>query len=161
MRFFIDFEFIEDGRTIDPISVGIVREDGKEYYVEFAECDLTRACPWVRDNVIPHLTGEKKPRAQVAREILEFVGDSWPEWWAYYGAYDWVALCQLYGRMIHLPPNWPMYCRDIRWFADSIGNPRLPKHSGRHHHALDDARWTRDAWRFLVNEVKRKEGACV
>ena len=30
MRVFYDFEFLEDYHTIDPISVGMVREDGRE-----------------------------------------------------------------------------------------------------------------------------------
>lgn len=149
MRFFIDFEFIEDGRTIDPISVGIVREDGKEYYAEFAECDLSRASDWVKENVFPHLTGERKPRPRIAQEIREFVGDSWPEFWAYFGAYDWIALCQLYGRMIDLPPNWPMFYWDIAQSAASLGNVRLPPPLLPEHHALVDARWARDAWRWL------------
>ena len=27
-----DFEFLEDGSTIEPISIGMVCEDGREYY---------------------------------------------------------------------------------------------------------------------------------
>jgi hypothetical protein len=37
MRYFYDFEFLEDGRTIEPISVGVVAEDGREYYAVFSE----------------------------------------------------------------------------------------------------------------------------
>ena len=32
----------------------------------------------------------------------------------YYADYDWVALCQLYGRMLDLPGRWPMFCRDLK-----------------------------------------------
>ena len=32
MRYFYDTEFLEDGETIDLISIGIVAEDGREYY---------------------------------------------------------------------------------------------------------------------------------
>lgn len=39
MRYFYDFEFLEDGRTIDPISVGVVAEDGREYYAVFGEIE--------------------------------------------------------------------------------------------------------------------------
>lgn len=35
MRYFLDCEFIEDGRTIDLISIGIVAEDGRESGVGF------------------------------------------------------------------------------------------------------------------------------
>ena len=39
MKFFLDTEFIEDGRTIDLLSIAIVCEDGREYYAEPAEAD--------------------------------------------------------------------------------------------------------------------------
>lgn len=52
MRFFIDAEFIEDGRTIDLISIGIVREDGREFYAINDDCDWDKASDWVRENVL-------------------------------------------------------------------------------------------------------------
>ena len=39
MRICFDTEFIEDGRTIDLLSIGLVREDGATYYAEPAEAD--------------------------------------------------------------------------------------------------------------------------
>ena len=91
MKIFFDTEFIEDGKTIDLISIGLVREDGATYYAEAAECDRSRAHEWVVENVFPHLRGLVKPRAQIADEIVDFVGEK-PEFWAYYADYDWVAL---------------------------------------------------------------------
>jgi len=32
VRFFYDTEFIDNGRTIELISIGVVSEDGREYY---------------------------------------------------------------------------------------------------------------------------------
>lgn len=148
MRVWFDTEFIEDGRTIDLLSVGMVREDGETYYAEPAEADHDRACEWVRANVLPHMTGETKPRAQIAREIVEFAGKK-PEFWAYYADYDWVALCQLFGRMIDLPKGWPMYCRDLKQLADDMADRPLPRQTSTEHHALADALWTREAWEFL------------
>lgn len=55
MRYWYDTEFIEDGRTIDLISIGIVAEDGREYYAQRAEMCLDNASQWVRDNVLVHL----------------------------------------------------------------------------------------------------------
>jgi hypothetical protein len=150
MRFWFDTEFIEDGKTIDLLSIGIVSEDGREYYAEVAETDHSRASQWVKDNVIVHLQGNAKPRAQIASEIVAFVGGEKPQFWAYYADYDWVALCQLYGTMMDLPKGWPMYCRDLKQRADEQGGGvRLPEQSGTEHHALADARWTRDAFEWL------------
>ena len=41
MRFFYDCEFIEDGRTIDLVSIGVVDENGREFYAVSTEFDGT------------------------------------------------------------------------------------------------------------------------
>jgi hypothetical protein len=139
MRIYFDTEFIEDGRTIELLSIGLVREDGGTYYAEPAETDRSRASEWVLENVLPHLTGPVKPRATIAREIVSFVGDA-PEFWAWYADYDWVALCQLFGTMMDLPDGWPMYCRDFKQSVDFFGH-HVPKQEGVEHNALADALW--------------------
>lgn len=140
-RIWFDTEFIEDGRTVDLLAIGLVREDGATYYAEPEETDRSRACEWVRANVLPHLTGPTKTRAVIAADIVEFVGAS-PEFWAYYADYDWVALCQLYGRMIDLPKGWPMFCRDLKQVA---GDRKLIPQTTTEHNALTDAIWTKEA----------------
>jgi len=152
MRYWFDTEFIEDGKTIDLISIGILAEDGRELYLESSECDLTRASQWVKDNVIVHLRGGdwRFPRKDIADSIVSFVAtDSKLEFWAYYADYDWVVLCQLFGTMMDLPKGWPMYCRDVKQLCDELGNPPLPEQGKSEHHALADAKWTREAWEFL------------
>lgn len=151
MRFWFDTEFYEDGRTIQLISIGVVSEDGREYYAETGVADvLARKSDWLARNVAPHLgrVADQKNNSLIAKELVEFMGEK-PEIWAYYADYDWVALCQLYGRMIDLPKGWPMFCRDVKQLCDSMGNPPLPKMEGTEHHALADAKWTKDAWERL------------
>lgn len=147
-RLWFDTEFIDDGRRIELLSIGVVREDQATYYAEPAEADREAASPWVRDNVIPKLTGPRKPRQEIAADLVRFAGDA-PEWWAYYAAYDWVALCQLFGPMMELPTGWPMFCRDVEQLALELGvdiESSVPLTGG--HNALADARWTRQAWEF-------------
>ena len=154
MRYWFDTEFMDNGRTIELISIGIVAVDGREYYAENSEADLTAANDFVVKNVIPHLEGGAalKSRAQIADEIRQFAGPA-PEFWAYYGAYDWVVLCQLYGAMVDLPRGWPMFVLDVKQWAMTLGDPPLPdKPTDRAHNALIDARWTRRAWDFLHDE---------
>lgn len=173
MKYFLDFEFIEDGKTIDMVSVGIVAEDGREYYAVSKQFNRVRLFddPWLADNVAPHLpwvklssdnlswvaaepdtsTGLWKNRDIIAGDILTFCDPlkyGKPEFWGYYADYDWVTLCQLYGRMIDLPKGWPMYCRDLKQLADDRGNPKLPKQEVEHN-ALEDARWNRDMFTLL------------
>jgi hypothetical protein len=151
MRIWFDTEFIEDGKTIDLISIGMVREDGATLYMENDDCDRSRASPWVKENVLRHLTGKWEHsgnRQSIRDHILSFAGEK-PEFWAYYAAYDWVVLCQLFGTMMDLPKHFPMYCRDVKQLCDDRGNPKLPKQSSIEHHALADAMWTKHAWEFL------------
>jgi hypothetical protein len=153
MKIWFDTEFVEDGKTIDLISIGMVREDGATLYFENTECDHSRASPWVVENVLYHLSGKhyhQGTRKVIANNILSFVGGAKPEFWAYYADYDWVALCQLYGTMMDLPKGWPMYCRDVKQLCDDVGNPKLPEQTSTEHHALADAEWTRTAWDFLM-----------
>jgi hypothetical protein len=58
VRYWFDTEFIEDGTTIDLISIGIVDEDGRTLYLESSECDLDRASPWAAR---PSLTRATRP----------------------------------------------------------------------------------------------------
>ena len=170
VKYFFDTEFIEDGKTIDLLSIGIVAEDGRELYAEVDQRDVDheRADPWVKKHVIAHLWHRQKDktefngwtrdggiggllrRSEIAREVRVFVGVSVtsPEFWAYYADYDWVVLCQLFGRMIDLPKGWPMYCRDVKQLCDSLGTPQLPEPTNEHH-ALADARWVKQAHAFL------------
>lgn len=151
MRYFVDTEFIEDGHTIDLISVGVVAEDGREFYIESSETDWSKANQWVLDNVSPWLLDpdHRFERAIIAKELVEFVGDE-PEFWGYYADYDWVVLCQLYGTMMDLPEGWPMFCMDLKQLCVSKGDPRLPEQSSTEHHALADARWNREIYDWLM-----------
>lgn len=166
MKYWIDLEFIEDGKTIDILSVAVVCEDGRYAYYENAEAELDKASDWVKENVIPHLFGKDVAKwatlgshwggygslGWISRCLLGFCDPAAygkPEFWGYYSSYDWVAICQMYGPMIAKPDGWPMYCMDIKQLAVSLGNPELPKQSTTEHHALADARWNKEAWEFL------------
>lgn len=57
MRLYYDTEFIEDGSTIDLVSIGIAAQDGREYYAVSSQFDLKRfaANDWLMANVWPSL----------------------------------------------------------------------------------------------------------
>lgn len=151
MKYFFDTEFIEDGRTIDLISIGITAEDGRTYYAESEECNYSRASPWVQQNVLPKLIGKhgRASRYSIGRSIIDFVGKD-PEFWAYFADYDWVVLCQLYGTMMDLPETWPKYCLDLKQMVHMLGNPSLQRPEGGDHNALADAIWVRDTYNHLT-----------
>src|SRR4051812_26869590 len=101
-----DTEFLEDGKTIELISIGIVCEDGREYYAVNSDMPTSRvfADDWLRKNVWTQLpivwnglrpTGALdlqspvvKPKSVIASEVGEFLlAGGKPELWAYYSAY--------------------------------------------------------------------------
>lgn len=168
MKIFYDCEFLENGSTIRLISIGMVREDGKEYYAidgsmpwfEIVKHD------WLAKNVVPHLPTRMSASGQrglnfdsvyvkspdlIADEVRKFIQTAGPdvELWAWYGAYDHVALCQLWGRMIDLPPGIPMFTSDIKTLFQMHGNPKAPEQTMGEHNALDDARHNKVLFDFI------------
>ena len=162
-----DTEFLEDGATIDLISIGIACEDGREYYAANVDCDFDRVAEhdWLWANVVPHLPTNKsdwddpnfgrkvtwldrksalvKPKWVIANEVRDFLlAAGEPELWAYYGAYDHVALAQLYGPMIDLPDGLPMWTHELMQLLEAAPPGFVkPDQDGDEHNALADARW--------------------
>lgn len=154
MRYFIDTEFHEDGRIIDLISIAVVPEEGRPYYAVSSEFDPDACSDWVKQNVLPHLADtERKRRARIAEDIKQMVlaDGAKPEFWGYFADYDWVLLCQLYGRMIDLPKGFPFFCMDLKQLMVERGRSKdsLPPQTGTEHNALADAAWIRCAWQAL------------
>lgn len=158
VRYFLDEEFIERPCTIDLLSVALVRQDGKSLYRVNADADLSKACPWVTENVLPRLYADpwsdpgqvRATRAKIAQDVLTFVreGGGEPEFWTWYGDYDWVGFCWLFGKMIDLPEGFPMFALDLRQTTWQFNIPRaaLPPDPKVEHNAWHDAMWLKDAW---------------
>lgn len=168
MKVYYDTEFLEDGKTIDLISIGMVTEDGRELYLVNRDAPWKRIKrnDWLMANVVPHLPQPHgdwilhmpkswpidfhnpavKAKAQIAEEVRRFLLGDDPhdvpdiELWAWYGAYDHVCLAQLFGRMIDLPPGIPMWTNDLRQEVARLGDPPLPEQVSGAHNALADAR---------------------
>jgi len=152
MKYWFDTEFIEYPCTIDLISIGIVAEDGRELYLVSNEFDESKANDWVIENVILKLGEEPRHnKAVIALKILEFIGDDKPEFWAYFADYDWVVFCWLFGTMVGLPKGWPQFCRDIIQLAEFKEGLPLPPQPAGQHNALEDARWNKKAYEYLIN----------
>lgn len=147
MRYFYDSEFIEDGRTIELISIGVVCEDGREFYAVSTDFDPKRAGKWVRQNVLPKLPPPAHPawrsRERIRDDLLSFLlprAGIEPELWAWVAAYDHVALCQLWGPMTALPRSLPRYTRELKQYWEQNGSPTIPPVPADAHDALADAR---------------------
>lgn len=158
MIYWYDCEFLENGSTIDLISIGIVAEDGREYYAVSRDANWTNimADKWLMANVVPSLPPASDPawkhREQIAAEVLEFLTfDKKPKLWAWYSAYDHVVLCQLWGKMIDLPEGIPMFTHDLRAMMGTGQAMKLPKQPDGHHNALADARHLRTRYEAFYN----------
>jgi hypothetical protein len=168
-----DWEFLEDGRTIRSISVGIVAADDREYYGIFDNGTIIAAAahPWLRANVLPHLPVHTpvpgiaywdtshpdyvhvNPPSVIAAEVLDFIrATPDPELWAWYAGagFDHVNLAWLYGPLSDLPSGIPKRTNDLKQEAIRLGDPRVPAQTGPVHHALHDARHDRDIDRYLT-----------
>ncbi|MCA0157518.1 polyadenylate-specific 3'-exoribonuclease AS [Tsukamurella sp. M9C] len=156
MKYFYDSEFIEDGTTIELVSIGIVGEDGREFYAVSTEFDPERAGPWVRANVLPKLpppaSKSWRSRAAIRDGVLDFLtaGPGDIELWAWVAAYDHVALCQLWGPMTALPRSMPRFTRELKQLWDEQGRPHLPAAPADAHDALADARHNLAKYRAIT-----------
>lgn len=170
MKYYIDTEFIEYPCTIDLISIGIVCQDGGEYYAVSRDYNYKKASTWVKENVIHPIyeqdvySGKRyrlkynnfhkttgRSRNHIKEEIIDFIGEDTPEFWGYYADYDWVAFCWLFGTMMDLPKGYPMYCRDLKQLADEVGKPKFAKPEGEHN-AIADARWNEQFHNYLMKD---------
>lgn len=156
MRFWYDTEFLEDGRTIELVSIGVVAEDGREYYAVSTEFDPAAAIPWVRENVLPQLPPQGDPawrsKAQIRADLIDFLQEA-PELWAWIGPYDHIVLVQLWGDMLALPRHLPRYTREVKQLWASLGEPPLPKQPSADHHALADARHVKVKWEAMAEKA--------
>ncbi|HEU5267098.1 MAG TPA: polyadenylate-specific 3'-exoribonuclease AS [Jatrophihabitans sp.] len=162
MRFFYDCEFIEDGTTIDFVSIGMVDETGREFYAVSTEFDPSRAIEWVRRHVLDKLPSPSDPAwrslADIRTDLLDYLTAAGEkiELWAWMSAYDHVALCQLWGDMRALPRAIPRFTHELRQRWEDAGEPPLPPPPADKHDALADARHNLARWQVLEGDRRAK-----
>lgn len=158
MRVWLDTEFIdkewEMSANTDLISIGLVREDGKELYLENAGVSRHKmnADPWLSKHVTPKLSDDPKVRLwvpEIAEELKSFCSDIRPHFWAYYASYDFFLLCKIFGGLMNFPKGWTRYCGDTKQYIMHLGlGDELPDAPAQDpktkHHALEDAKWLKE-----------------
>jgi 3'-5' exoribonuclease-like protein len=178
-RYYLDTEFIDDGKTIELISIGMVSDDGRELYFVSSEFDKSRCDEWLQTNVLNQLpkctcpgggtldhlghndpTCKWRTRAEIRDAIREFVREEPKdqiEIWAYFASSDWVVFYQLFGKMIDMPKHFPFFVRCLKQYAIDIGYrgkfKELLPDTG-HHDALADAKWNMRA-HGLLDDYRR------
>lgn len=157
MYYALACEVMENGITIELISLALVAENGRGVYVQNSSCDFTQADSETCKNVLSNLgyfdMAQRKPQndpvpwaryEEIGRIVLAFLKqdtDPTPQFWAYYGAYDFVAFCQVFGP--HRPNNIPPYFHELRQALDAEGKYECTPPIELPRHALDRARWVK------------------
>lgn len=163
MEVYYDTEFIDTGSVVHLLSIGMVTENGKEYYAINNDPRILRLAamnPWLKENVLAYFPLATpidinspywddshedfhyvKNVRQIAKEVHQFILDvPNPSLWAWFSAYDHLMLSQLYGKMIDMPPGIPQRTNDVAQEAERLGNVKLPRIYGKYeHNALYDA----------------------
>lgn len=134
------------------LSVGLVKTTGEELYLEIEDEGVV-SCDWVKENVLPLLTGQKVSRAEARRQIRAFIGDAKPFALAYVDQYDAIYTRKLFAEE-EMPFHWISLDFASMLFSAGISPEIFDKHhkedflkewgfadaAYRNHHALDDAR---------------------
>lgn len=164
-RYFFDAEFNEkvpETFAIDFISIGVVAEDGREYYG--VSRDFNRAAAtanvWVARDVVPKLPPESTwtDLETIRAGIMALIEPAKTvEFWAKNNSYDTFVLCRLFGGMMALRARLAqekgiekVIFRDSNVLRDELGDPPLPPQDPEtKHDALADARQERVEYQYL------------
>jgi hypothetical protein len=192
VKIFYDTEYIDDGNTIELVSIGMVADNDDSLYLINGELGIDRLYEhaWLRENVLPHLPitvhnftleysdgttrdhwlewNESHPdyakvynRSTIAGLVSSFIRshrtNGIAELWAWYGAYDHVALAQLFGPMVNLPYHIPKWTNDLRQSVmrmEQMGGREidLPNQKADEHNALADAKHLKYRYDWLVKQ---------
>lgn len=131
MKIFLDTEFTGLHQKTTLISIGLVSEDGREFYAEFTDYDKSQVNEWIRENVINKLmlgdretytsdfikggsTSAKGDKFYIKNALRLWLSsfdkeigdeDESIEIWSDCLAYDWVLFCELFRGAVNIPKN--------------------------------------------------------
>lgn len=116
MKYIFDIKYIEKKGKIDLISIGILCEDGREFYAINEDCNFSKADDWTLKNILEPigvtLNGEQvvyfadascdinlygMSKKDIKRLVLDFVGNKQPLCWTVWAEYNWDVICEVLG----------------------------------------------------------------
>ncbi|WP_282798070.1 hypothetical protein [Streptomyces sp. CC224B] len=174
---FLDCEFDPRNSALSGLlSLGITDDVGFDYYAVNADADLEAVLDhaFIAELVLPHLPVtvhrtragtpitisfdashphyvHVRPAKEIAADLDRyFAARVAPRLVSYYGAQD---VCRLHSLWDNdwsvMPVHIPRYFTELQVIADELGVRELPEQQGTAHHALADAHYNRDTYRFL------------
>lgn len=176
-KVFLDSEFTGLHKATSLLSIGLVSEDGQEFYAEFTDYNREQVGGWLKENVFPGLfllqplgtpnapavlpancySGDKVYIANKLDDWLQSLGPV--EMWSDCLAYDWVLFCDLFGGAFNVPNNVyyiPFDICTLFWAKDVDPNINREEYAGivagpnDKHNALHDAIVIRACHRKLM-----------
>lgn len=139
MRLFLDCEFTQLSAQAKLISLALVGQDGREFYVEVIDAWLEEDCSeFVKEIVLPQPWGGQyaMPIIEARSALLRFLATYDEELEVATDApeYDWELFCELTYHDGKWPKNVRNYPTDATTLSPTSDGDELP------HHALLDAR---------------------
>ncbi len=129
VNIYFDTEFTGLHKNTTLISIGLISEDGKQFYAELVDYDKSQCDKWITDNVLKHLTLQTehfvlrnidwKSEVQGTKSIVK---KHLEKWLAQFDDvqlvsdvchYDMVLLIDLFDTAFDLPKNVNAACHDI------------------------------------------------
>ena len=160
MRVFWDCEFTGLHQHTTLISIGMVDENGREFYAVLNDYDKAQVDDWLRDNVIAHLNEERghyDDKTMVSLNLNTWLSNyESVEMWSDTLAYDWVLFCQLFGHAFNIPKNVYYIPFDIatlmkiKGVDPDVNREQFAGMEGTKHNALHDARVIKACYEKLI-----------
>ena len=130
--------------VLDLVSIGVVAGTGGNSGGE-SEVDENKSV-----DAVARSPATRRPRHEPRGHQLRLAPtdhDERPVFWGYFPAFDWVAFVGLFGGLEEMPFHYPQLCCSTSSNREiELGDPSCRPRRTQPHHALNNARWTREAW---------------
>lgn len=153
---FMDAEF----STIQPdrgeiISIALIKQSGEELYLEL-EYDPATIDDWVKENVLPKLTGPVVNRASAWQRLNDFIGVNHPYVVSYINHFDVVFYWKTFWQFKERPTYdywFPLDLATLLFFSGIDPRGYLHRTTEDQHNALTDARLLKESYEKLLAET--------
>jgi len=163
MRIYFDTEFTGLHKDTTLISIGMIDEDGREYYAELCDYDREQCDEWIEENVLNNLKGGNFiTKDELKNELTEWLSEYEDvEIWSDCLSYDWVLFNDIFGGAFDIPKNVYYIPFDICTLMKVKGvDPDISREDyaemnekSSKHNALWDAKVIKACYEKLIKEV--------
>lgn len=148
MRIFFDTEFTGLHKNTTLMSIGLVADDGREFYAELDDYDQSQVNEWIKLNVLDNFTNQGSINQTMLKgELIDWLEPyDKVEMWSDCLAYDWVLFNDIFGGAFDLPSKIYYIPFDlctlfkIKGIDPDVNREEFAGIEGKKHNALHDAK---------------------